>query len=118
MTYQIIFINGNELAFEKGETILEVARRNHIESNHIEIPTLCHLMRSTPSPNIYIGACRICVVEVQTAHTLLPACATLAAPGMVLRTESAKVVEARKKIIQLMISSGNHNCAIRGIEEP
>jgi NADH dehydrogenase/NADH:ubiquinone oxidoreductase subunit G len=116
MTYQTIYINGKELAFKKGETILEVARRNHIESSHIKTPTLCHL-RCPPPKNIHTGACRICVVEVETVNTLLPACAIQAVPGMVSHTDSAKVVEARKKIIQLMLSLGNHNCSMCGSEE-
>jgi predicted molibdopterin-dependent oxidoreductase YjgC len=106
-TPQTLTINGIELAFEPGETILQVARRNHID-----IPTLCHLKGTTPT-----GACRICVVEVERARTLLAACATPAGPGMVVRTESPAVVAARKQIIQLMLSSGNHNCAIRGSDD-
>ena len=50
-----IVIDGKELTFESGETVLEVARRNGIE-----IPTLCHMKGATPT-----GACRVCVVEVQ-----------------------------------------------------
>ena len=75
----LMVINGNELPFEPGETILDVARRGHID-----VPTLCHLKGTTPT-----GACRICVVEVKGARTLLPACSTPAAPNMVVRTESA-----------------------------
>jgi len=100
----IMIINGNECAFEPGETILTVAGKNHID-----IPTLCHLKGATPT-----GACRICVVEVEGARTLLAACATPAAKNMVVHTESSKVVEARRVILQLMLSSGNHNCAVRG----
>ena len=103
----LIVINGNELAFEPGETILEVARRAHID-----IPTLCHLKGATPT-----GACRICVVEVQGARTLLPACSTPAAANMVVRTESPDVVASRKEILRLMLSSGNHNCAVRGRDD-
>ena len=101
---QTLSINGNALTFTPGETILQVARRNNID-----IPTLCHLKGTTPT-----GACRVCVVEVERARTLLAACATPAAAGMVVQTESPKVVTARKQIIQLMLSSGNHNCAVRG----
>jgi predicted molibdopterin-dependent oxidoreductase YjgC len=101
---QTVLINGREIEFESGQTILEVARRNHID-----IPTLCHLKGTTPT-----GACRICVVEVKGARTLLAACATPAAAGMQVQTESAPVVEARRLILQLMLSSGNHNCAVRG----
>jgi len=99
-----ITINGNRLSFSPGETILDVAKRNSID-----IPTLCHLKRALPS-----GVCRVCVVEVTGARNLLPACATPAADFMEVQTESAKVVEARRLIIKLMLSSGNHNCAIRG----
>jgi predicted molibdopterin-dependent oxidoreductase YjgC len=102
-----ITINGNLLDFEPGETILDVARRNHID-----IPTLCHLKGAIPT-----GACRICVVEVQGARTLLASCATPAAANMVVQTESAAVIEARKQILQLMLSSGNHNCAVRGSDD-
>lgn len=104
MSSNSITINGNELTFEPGETILEVARRHSID-----IPTLCHLKNTTPT-----GSCRICVVEVKGARSLLASCATPASGNMVVLTESAKVVDARKQIIQLLLSSGNHNCAVRG----
>jgi len=103
----LIVINGNELPIEPGETILDVARRGHID-----IPTLCHLKGTTPT-----GACRICVVEVKGARTLLPACSTPATPNMVVRTESPEVVASRKEILRLMLSSGNHNCAVRGRDD-
>jgi predicted molibdopterin-dependent oxidoreductase YjgC len=106
-TQQTLFINGHEVAFGSGETILEVARREHID-----IPTLCHLKGTTPT-----GACRICVVEVKGARTLLAACATPATAGMKVQTESPSVIEARRLIIQLLLSSGNHNCAVRGSDD-
>lgn len=102
-----IVLNGNPFAFENGETILEVAERNNID-----IPTLCHLKGTTPT-----GACRICVVEVEGARTLLPACSTPAGNNMKVKTESAKVIESRRQIIKLMLSSGNHNCAVRGTDD-
>ena len=104
---QIIVINGNEFSFSPGETILEVARRNSID-----IPTLCHLKGTSPT-----GACRICVVEVEGARSLVTACSTPAGNNMVVRTESEPVVKARRLIIQLMLSSGNHNCAVRGSDD-
>lgn len=103
-TKRTITINGNVFPFETGETILEVARRHCID-----IPTLCHLKGAAPT-----GACRICVVEVENARTLMPACSTPVVHQMIVLTESPKVVEARKLILQLMLSSGNHNCAVRG----
>jgi predicted molibdopterin-dependent oxidoreductase YjgC len=106
-TQNIIVINGNEFSFESGETILEVAQRNSID-----IPTLCHLKDARPT-----GACRICVVEVKGARSFLPSCTTPAANNMVVQTESPSVVKARQMIIQLLLSSGNHNCAIRGSDD-
>ena len=103
MTDRNITLNDQTFSFEPGETILEVARRNDID-----IPTLCYLKGATPT-----GACRICVVEVKNARNLLPACSTPAEPGMVVYTESPKVVESRKMTLQFLLASGNHNCAVR-----
>jgi len=100
----IIVINGNGFSFEPGESILDVAHRNSID-----IPTLCYLKNATPT-----GACRICVVEVEGARSLVASCATPAGNNMLVRTESAKVIEARRMVIQLLLSSGNHNCAVSG----
>ncbi len=99
----IITIDNKPFLFEAGETILEVAQRNNIF-----IPTLCHLKGATPT-----GACRICIVEVKGAGELLPSCATPAASGMVVQSESMEVIKTRKEIIGQMLASGRHNCAIR-----
>ncbi len=98
----IININNNRLSFEPGQTILEVARENQIH-----IPTLCYLSGCTPT-----GQCRICVVEVEGTRELLPACETPAGNGMVVMTQSPAVIEARKTIIEMLISSGAHNCLL------
>ena len=100
----LISINGNELIFESGETVLQVARRNDID-----IPTICHLKGAAPT-----GKCRICVVEVKAAETLMEACALKASPDMVVLTESAPVINERRMIIKQFLLSGNHNCAVRG----
>ena len=102
MSASTLTINGKVFSFESGQSILEVARRVGIP-----VPTLCDYKDLTPT-----GSCRICVVEVEGARTLLPACATQAAPGMVVQTESPRVVAARRTIIELMLASGNHNCLI------
>ena len=99
-----IVINGNEFAFDSGESILDVARRNSID-----IPTLCHLKTATAT-----GACRVCVVEVEGARSLVASCAAPAANNMIVRTETAPVIAARRMVIQLLLSSGNHNCAVSG----
>jgi len=104
MTEKTITINGNTFDFKPGETILDVARKNQID-----IPTLCYLKRTTPT-----GECRICVVEVENARDLLPACSTPAENNMKVLTESKQVVESRRSTLQLLLASGNHNCAVRG----
>jgi len=98
-----ITINGRQLTFESGETILEVAKRNNIF-----IPTLCHLQGARPT-----GACRICVVEVEGARSLVASCTMPAGPKMVINTNSPDVLDARRAVIELLLSSGNHNCSAR-----
>jgi predicted molibdopterin-dependent oxidoreductase YjgC len=98
-----ITINGKCFEFTPGETILEVARRNNIT-----IPTLCYLKGATPT-----GACRMCVVEIEGARSLMTSCTVPAGKNMVVHTESEAVVKSRKLTLQLLLSSGNHNCAIR-----
>jgi predicted molibdopterin-dependent oxidoreductase YjgC len=100
----IITINGNKFAFEQGEYIFEIARRNSID-----IPTLCYLKKAAPT-----GICRICVVEVEGFDNLMTACSTKASDNMIIYTESPKVIASRRLTLELMISSGNHNCAVRG----
>jgi predicted molibdopterin-dependent oxidoreductase YjgC len=99
-----VLINGNTFSFEPGETILEVAHRNSID-----IPTLCYLKGATPT-----GACRMCVVEVKGARSLVASCSAPVAANMEVQTETPKVVEARRMVLQLLLSSGNHNCAVSG----
>ncbi len=102
MNKQTLTINGRTVSFEPGQTILEAAR-----SVDIDIPTLCHLKGTTPT-----GACRICVVEVEGAPTLPTSCSTPATAGMRVWTESEKVVAARRMVLEMLIASGNHNCAV------
>ncbi len=103
MESNTIIINENKLAFEPGETILEVAQRNDIE-----IPTLCHLKNTTPT-----NTCKVCVVQVKGESDLIESCATKAKQDMVVSTESPRVIAARKENISKLLASGNHNCAIR-----
>lgn len=97
-----IIINGNELFFKSGETILQVAQRNNID-----IPTLCYLKGAKPS-----GECGICVVEAN--GKLVSSCETPASANMTVLTESPQVVASRREKIEKMLASGNHNCAVLG----
>ena len=96
-------LDGKLVEFQPGQTILEVARGAGIYT----IPTLCYLKETTAT-----GSCRMCLVEVEGWRTLPPSCATQAAPGMLIRTESERVDAARKMIIELLLASGNHNCLL------
>ena len=99
-----IKINSVNYEFESGETILEVARRNGVY-----IPTLCNLKGAKPT-----GACRICIVEVAKMNAPVASCSTPAAPGMEISTDTDRIRVARKTIIELLMISGNHNCAAIG----
>jgi formate dehydrogenase alpha subunit len=95
-------LNSRDVSFTQGQTILEVARENGVR-----IPTLCHYKRSEP-----IGSCRICLVEVTGAATLLPACATAANPDMEVQTDTERVWQARRSILTMLVQDGHHDCPI------
>ena len=103
MSKPTLNINGMTVEFQTGQTILDVARSAGIYT----IPTLCYLKDTTAT-----GSCRMCMVEVEGARTLLPACATAATPGMVIKTESDRVDTARQMVLELLLASGNHNCLV------
>ena len=107
MNKNCVIINGHPCTFDPGETILEVAM-----ANQIDIPTLCHLKGTTPT-----GACRICIVEIEGRKDLVTSCTTPATEGMAIHTESPRVIAHRKAILELMLLSGNHNCAIGSAKE-
>ena len=93
-------INGIAVSGNDGDTILKIAT-----DNNIEIPTLCH----DESVKTY-GACGLCVVEAQGIGKLLRACSTLASDGMVINTESERVVRARKIALELLMSDHEGDC--------
>ncbi len=93
-------INGKEVTGLPGQTILEVARENDIF-----IPTLCYDERT----KIY-GSCGICVCEVEGNPKLCKACATEIAPGMVIRTDTTRVIESRKTNLELLLSNHVGDC--------
>lgn len=95
-----ITINGQKVSAPPGSTILQAAKQAGID-----IPTLCDHPALIP-----IGACRICVVEVQGQRTLITACTFPITEGMVVQTESPQVVSARKFILDMLFSERNHYC--------
>jgi len=93
-------INNSQISGQEGMTILEVARENGID-----IPTLCHRTEFTP-----IGACRLCVVEVEGSRPLVGSCHTPITEGMVILTHSPKVLETRRTIVELLLASHSGTC--------
>jgi formate dehydrogenase alpha subunit len=93
-------IDGRSVTVPKGTTILQAA-----QGIGIDVPTFCYDKNLTT-----YGGCRICVVEVEGSRTLAASCATAAADGMVVKTESESVVEARKNILELMLANHPLDC--------
>ena len=95
-----IKINGIPYSVPKNYTILQAAR-----ANGIEIPTLCYLKDINA-----IGACRICVVEVKGARSLVAACVYPVNEGMEVTTNSPAVLKARKLTLELILSTHDKKC--------
>lgn len=91
----------------KGATILDAARKIGIR-----IPTLCHLNLHEFEYKNEPGACRICVVEVDGRRNLAPACKTTCTEGMVVQTYSPSVINARKTVMELILSNHPSDCLI------
>ncbi|MBB5263178.1 NADP-reducing hydrogenase subunit HndD [Catenibacillus scindens] len=95
-----IKINGVQISVPAGSTILEAARMAHIK-----IPTLCFLKEINE-----IGACRMCVVEVKGAKSLVAACVYPVSDGMEVWTNTQKVLDSRRKTLQLILSTHRKEC--------
>lgn len=96
-----VTINDKAIQVPEGTTILEAA-----QMNHIAIPHLCFLKGLNE-----IGACRVCAVEVEGLEKLVPACNNAAEEGMVIRTNTPKVRQARRVNVELLLSQHNARCA-------
>ena len=88
-----LIINNKKVQVEQGTTILKAAKENNIY-----VPTLCYLENAHK-----IGSCRICVVEVEGSKTLLASCVTKAKEGMIVKTNSPRVLASRKVIYELIL---------------
>jgi NADP-reducing hydrogenase subunit HndD len=98
-------IDGKSVAVPQGSTILDAAR-----ALDIDVPTLCHLnLEGTPIINKG-ASCRVCVVEVKGRRNLAPACATPVMEGMEVRTNTIRVLHARKTVLELLISDHPKDC--------
>jgi bidirectional [NiFe] hydrogenase diaphorase subunit len=102
MAILTLTIDGEQVSGNDEETLLEIALQHGIH-----IPTLCHLDGLSD-----VGACRLCLVEVEGSTKLLPACLTRPQEGMVVRTDTERLKRHRRTIIELLASEGNHQCAV------
>ena len=93
-------INGKNITVEEGTTILQAAK-----DNGIYIPTLCY----DDAVKVY-GACGLCVVEAEGIPKLLRSCSAKCSEGMVVNTESKRVVQSRKIAMELLMSAHDGDC--------
>jgi predicted molibdopterin-dependent oxidoreductase YjgC len=93
-------IDGIKVVTDSSSTILEAAKQVGVR-----IPSLCYEQRMEP-----YGACRICLVEVEGARGLLPACYTTVTDGMVVHTQTEQLTRIRRTIIELLLSDHPQDC--------
>jgi predicted molibdopterin-dependent oxidoreductase YjgC len=97
-----ITIDGKQVSGHEGMTVLEVA-----QENGFDIPTLCHHPLLTPT-----GACRVCAVEDESNNELVASCTTNIVPGMVISTNSDRVIEARRNTVELLLACHPDSCLV------
>jgi len=95
-----INIDGREIEVEKGITVLQAARKAKID-----IPTLCFLKEINAA-----GDCRMCIVEIEGRRGLVPSCNTMVEDGMKIKTNTPEINEARRVVLDLILSSHNRAC--------
>ncbi len=100
-------IDNKEIEVEKGTTILKAARQMGIE-----IPTLCYLDLHDMNIENKPGGCRICVVEVEKRRNLAPACSTKCENGMVVKTHTTRVLNARRTVMEFILSDHPKDCLV------
>ncbi len=100
MTMVNLTINGKAIQAPQGATILEAAR-----AAGVYIPTLCYHPELRPE-----GACRLCMVEASGARTLVASCVYPVSEGMVVKTNTNKVREARKTVVELLLTNHPKDC--------
>lgn len=93
-------INDIEVEVEESSTILDAAKKVNID-----IPTLCFLKEINE-----IGDCRMCIVEVEGRRGFATSCIQKAEEGMVIHTNTDKVIEARRTVLDLILSNHDREC--------
>jgi bidirectional [NiFe] hydrogenase diaphorase subunit len=102
MAVVTLTIDGHTIGAEQSITILQAAKEVGIY-----IPTLCHLEGIDDA-----GACRLCLVEIAGSNKLVPACVTKVSEGLDIKTNTDKLKEYRKMILEMLFAERNHVCAI------
>ncbi|MFP4664287.1 MAG: NADH-dependent [FeFe] hydrogenase, group A6 [Bacteroidales bacterium] len=102
-----ITIDGKNLQVDEGTTVLKAARMVNVE-----IPTLCYMELEDMCIEHKPGGCRMCVVEVEGRHNLAPACVTKVYEGMKINTHTARVLNSRKTVLELMLSDHPFDCLV------
>jgi len=96
----VLTIDGKEIEVPEGTSVLEACRQAGAK-----IPTLCYL-EGFPAT----GACRLCLVEIEGARTLVASCAQPVADGMVVKTNSPRARRARRAVLELLLSEHDGDC--------
>ena len=102
-----ITIDNKQVEVAKGTNLVEAAA-----SVGIKIPTLCYMNLHDLNYENKPGACRICVVEVEGRKNLAPACKTTCTEGMVVKTHSPRVINARQTVMELILSNHPQDCLV------
>ena len=100
-------IDGKDVKVPKGETIYKAAK-----TIGIDIPVLCYMDLKDLHIENKPGGCRICSVEVEGRRNLAPSCSTEVSEGMVVRTSSVRVLNARRTVMELILSDHPKDCLI------
>lgn len=103
----LVTINHVPVEVEKGQTILDAARKADIY-----IPTLCHMDLHELKMVNKVGNCRVCMVEVEGRHNLAPACCTPVADGMVVHTDTIRAIKSRRMMVELLLSNHPKECLV------
>jgi len=94
-------IDGKQVKGKEGDTVLDIC-----EANGIYVPTLCHFKGLSD-----VGACRLCLVEIEKERRPVPACTYPARDGLVIQTSTEKLEKYRRLILELLFTERNHLCA-------
>jgi NADH-quinone oxidoreductase subunit G len=103
-----ITINDTTVEVFKDATILDAAK----ELDGVYIPTLCHMNLESFNVEHHVGSCRVCMVDVEIGgrSKMMPACCTPVQDGMVVKTNTAEVVQARRIVLELLLSDHPFDC--------